>query len=53
VSSEEKVRNDSIDYIKESFSIAIALGIDKVTVCPGHTLFGQSLENGWELLEFA
>jgi len=51
VSPKEKVRNDSIDYIRGSFDIAIALGTHKVTVCPGHTLFGQSLENGWELLK--
>jgi len=51
VNPKEKVRNDSIDYIKKSFSAAIALGTHKVTVCPGHTLFGQSFENGWELLK--
>lgn len=51
VSPKKKVRNESIDYIRESFSVAKFLGTNMVTVCPGHTLFGQSFENGWELLK--
>lgn len=51
VSPKKKVRNESIEYIRESFSVAIFLGTDMVTVCPSHTLFGQSFENGWELLK--
>ncbi len=50
VNPKEKIRKDSINYIKESFNTAIALGTHKVTVCPGHTLYGQSLEDAWQLL---
>jgi len=51
VSPKKKIRNESIDYIKESFSVAKFLGTNMVTVCPGHTLFGQSFEDGWGLLK--
>lgn len=50
VNPKEKIRKDSINYIKESFNTAIALGTHKVTVCPGHTLYGQSFESAWQLL---
>ena len=51
VNPKKKIRKDSINYIKESFNTAIALGTHKVTVCPGHTLYGQSLEDAWKLLK--
>jgi protein FrlC len=51
VNPKEKVRKDSINYIKESFNTAIALGTRKVTVCPGHTLYGQPLEDARLLLK--
>jgi len=51
VNPKEKIRKDSINYIKESFNTAIALGTHKVTACPGHTLYGQSLEDAWQLLK--
>lgn len=50
VSPRKKVRNESVDYIRESFSVAKYLGTNMVTVCPGHTIFGQSFEKGWKLL---
>ncbi|NQS90234.1 sugar phosphate isomerase/epimerase [Patescibacteria group bacterium] len=51
VNPKKKIREDSINYIKESFDTAIALGTYKVTVCPGHTLYDQSLESAWQLLK--
>lgn len=50
VNPKEKIRKDSINYVKESFNTAIALGTHRITVCPGHTLYGQSFESAWQLL---
>jgi protein FrlC len=55
------IRNDSIRYIKDSIETASALGAPVVSVCPGHTLYGQSKEDGlkrltdslWEISEFS
>jgi protein FrlC len=57
----DAVRKDSVRYIKESIENAVALGAEMVSVCPGHTLFGQSREDGlkrltdslWEISSFA
>jgi fructoselysine 3-epimerase len=46
----EVIRNDSIRYIETGIEIAQALGSDIVSVCPGHTLHGQSIEHGWACL---
>lgn len=51
VNPKERIRKDSINYIKESFNTAITLGTHKVIVCPGHTLYSQSLESAWQLLK--
>jgi protein FrlC len=42
----ELIRRDSIRYIQESIETARALGAPLVSVCPGHTLFGQTVEDG-------
>jgi protein FrlC len=55
------IRNDSVRYIQDSIETASALGAPIVSVCPGHTLYGQSKEDGlqrlseslWEISEFA
>ena len=55
------IRNDSVHYIQDSIETACALGAPLVSVCPGHTLYGQSREDGlerlrdslWEIAEFA
>ncbi|MEA3336153.1 MAG: sugar phosphate isomerase/epimerase [Chloroflexota bacterium] len=46
----EKIRQDSVSYIQDSIETAVALGAPVVSVCPGHTLFGQSTEDGIERL---
>lgn len=51
VNPKKKIREDSINYIREGCYTAIALGTHKVTVCPGHTLYGQSIESAWQLLK--
>lgn len=51
VNPKKKIRVDSINYIKESSYTALALGINKVTVFPGHTLHGQSIGSAWQLLK--
>ena len=40
-SPKEKVRKDSIGYIKESLETAAGLGAPVVSVCPGHSVYGQ------------
>jgi len=38
------IRNDSVRYICEGIDTAAELGAPIVSVCPGHSLFGQSLK---------
>lgn len=45
-SPNEKIRRDSVAYIQDSIKTAVALGAPVVSVCPGHTLYGQSFEDG-------
>lgn len=45
------IREDSIFYIQDSIKTAQAIGGDLVSVCPGHTLYGQGTANGWEILK--
>jgi protein FrlC len=55
------IRQDSVRYIQDSIETAAALGSPIVSVCPGHTLFGQGKEDGikrlgeslWAITEFA
>jgi protein FrlC len=47
----KRIRQDSIAYIKESIETAIALGAPLVSLCPGHSLHGQSKEDAWERLK--
>ena len=46
-SPNEIIRRDSVTYICESIETAAALGAPIVSVCPGHSLFGQSREDAW------
>jgi protein FrlC len=45
-SPNETIRRDSVAYIQDSIETAAALGAPLVSVCPGHTLYGQSIEDG-------
>jgi len=55
------VRKDSVQYIKDSIVTSLSLGCNRVSLCPGHTLYGQGYDNGMrqlteslkELAEFA
>ncbi len=47
----ERIRQDSIAYLKESIETATALGAPLVSLCPGHSLYGQSKEDAWERLK--
>ena len=49
-SNNEIIRRDSVAYIKDSVETAAALGAPVVSVCPGHTLFGQTTADGWQRL---
>jgi protein FrlC len=42
----ETIRRDSVAYIQDSIETAASLGAPLVSVCPGHTLYGQSQEDG-------
>jgi fructoselysine 3-epimerase len=44
------IREDSVNYIKDSIATSLKLGCHKVSICPGHTLYGQGYENGIEQL---
>ena len=41
-SQNEVIRQDSVAYIKDSIQTAAGLGSPVVSVCPGHSLFGQT-----------
>jgi protein FrlC len=45
-SPNETIRSDSVAYIQAGIETAAALGSPVVSVCPGHTLYGQSIEDG-------
>jgi protein FrlC len=49
-SPSDKVRKESIAYIQDSIQTAAAFGAPVVSVCPGHTLYGQSVEDGLDRL---
>lgn len=49
-SPNDTIRKDSITYIQDSIECAAALGAPLVSVCPGHTLFGQTKTDGLERL---
>ena len=44
------VRSASVAYIKKSMAAAKLFGCRNVSICPGHTLFGQGYENGRQAL---
>jgi protein FrlC len=46
-SPNETIRRDSVAYICDSIETAAALGAPVASVCPGHSLFGQSREDAW------
>lgn len=45
-SPNDTIRTDSVAYIQDSIDTAAALGAPVVSVCPGHTLYGQTVEDG-------
>jgi protein FrlC len=49
-SQSDTIRRDSVDYIKDSLRSAAEFGAPLVSVCPGHTVFGQTAEDGWRRL---
>ena len=50
-SPNETIRKDSVAYILASAETAAALGAPVVSVCPGHTVYGQPKEDAWSRLE--
>lgn len=60
-SRNEVVRKDSVDYIKAAVDNAVKFRSPYVSVCPGMTLHGEAIEEGWrqlrrsleELLDYA
>lgn len=46
----DTIRQDSVAYIQDSIVTAAELGAPIVSVCPGHTLHGQGLNDGWARL---
>ena len=49
-SPNEAVRRDSVRYIQDAIDTARRLGATYVSLCPGMTIFGQGLEQGWAQL---
>jgi protein FrlC len=49
-SNNESIRQDSVAYIQEGVITAADLGAPVVSVCPGHSVFGQGKEDAWNRL---
>jgi fructoselysine 3-epimerase len=49
-SSNEGIRLDTLDYVRQCADNAAILGAEYVLVCPSRLLPGQSLEDGWQRL---
>ena len=47
---DDTIRGDSVAYIQDSIETAAALEAPIVSVCPGHTLYGQGKDDGWKRL---
>lgn len=41
-----RIREDSVQYIKDSINTSLSLGCNRVSLCPGHTLHGQGYDDG-------
>lgn len=41
-----RIREDSVAYIKDSIDTSLKLGCNRVSICPGHTLYGQGYDDG-------
>jgi fructoselysine 3-epimerase len=50
-SPNETIRQDSVAYILDSIETAATLNAPVVSVCPGHTLEGQTIQDAWTRLE--
>lgn len=48
---DERIRQDSVRYIQDSIKTAASLGAPLVSICPGHSLYGQGREDAWERLK--
>jgi protein FrlC len=46
----EAVRRDSVAYIQDAIDNALRLGSPYVSLCPGMTLYGEALKEGWAQL---
>lgn len=49
-STNERVRTESVDYIKSAIDNAVKVGAPTVSLCPGMVLFDDSVEKGWKQL---
>jgi protein FrlC len=49
-SCNETVREDSVGYIRHAIDNAVELGAPHVSVCPGKTLHGEDVREGWRQL---
>ncbi|MFW5861078.1 MAG: sugar phosphate isomerase/epimerase family protein [Spirochaetota bacterium] len=47
---DEKIRGGSVDYLKKSIDAAAALGSPYVSLCPGFSMYGQTVEEGWDAM---
>ena len=43
----DNIRLDSVEYIKRGIDLAVAFNSPIVSICPGHTVFGQSIRDGY------
>ena len=47
---DEAMRARSVDYIKRSMDVAAEMGAPFVDVCPGFSIFGQSVKAAWQAM---
>ena len=49
-SNNDAIRRDSVSYIQEGVITAADLGAPIVSVCPGHSVYGQGKGDAWDRL---
>ncbi|NOY07552.1 MAG: TIM barrel protein [Spirochaetes bacterium] len=47
---DQGIREKSISYIKKNIDVAVEVGAPTVSLCPGFSMYGQSLAEAWDCM---
>lgn len=48
--ADTQIRNNSIKYICHNIDVAEALGSTYISICPGFSLYGQTIDHAWDCM---